>query len=156
MEVGVGRQLLGWAVPANGSVPHTPFPNGHIHKYRAGTVPTVPGWAALRAGVAAHARARLTGRARPGMVLRGPCHAWARPKHRAFMRAADPQAKCPTIVEMEAMRDRADLLMKTDSKETRIHKPLPPFFTKETWINKPPSPLFTAAALPLHGSEECY
>ena len=57
---------------------------------------------------------------------------------------------------MEAMRDRVDLSMRTDSKETRIHKPLSPFFTKETRINKPPSHLFTAAALPLHGSEECY
>jgi hypothetical protein len=44
-------------------------------------------------------------------------------------------------VEMEAMRDGVDLSMRTDSKETMI--------------NKPPSHLFTAAALPLHGSEEC-
>jgi hypothetical protein len=57
---------------------------------------------------------------------------------------------------MEAMRDRADLSMKTDSKEMRIHRPLSPFFTKETWINKSLSHLFTAAVLPLHGSEECY
>jgi hypothetical protein len=53
-------------------------------------------------------------------------------------------------------RDRANLSMKTDSKETRIHKPLSPFFTKETQINKPPSHLFTAVALPLHSSEESY
>jgi hypothetical protein len=58
--------------------------------------------------------------------------------------------------EMEAMRDRDDFSMKTDSKETRIHKPPFPFFTKETWINKPPSHLFTVVALQLHGSEECY
>jgi hypothetical protein len=57
--------------------------------------------------------------------------------------------------EMEVMRDRVDLLMRTDSKETKIHKPLSPFFTKETLNNKPPSHLFTAATLPLHGSEEC-
>jgi hypothetical protein len=36
---------------------------------------------------------------------------------------------------------QVDLSMRTDSKETMI--------------NKPPSHLFTAAALPLHGSEEC-
>jgi hypothetical protein len=42
---------------------------------------------------------------------------------------------------MEAMRDRVDLSMRIDSKETMI--------------NKPPSHLFTAAAFPLHGSEEC-
>jgi hypothetical protein len=59
-------------------------------------------------------------------------------------------------VEMEAMRDWADLSMKTDSKEMRIHKPPSPFFTKETRINKPLSHLFTAATLPLHDSEECY
>jgi hypothetical protein len=35
-------------------------------------------------------------------------------------------------VEMEAMRDRVDMSMRTDSKETRIHKPPSPFFTKET------------------------
>jgi hypothetical protein len=34
-------------------------------------------------------------------------------------------------VEMKVMRDRADLLMKTDTKETRIHKFLSPLFTKE-------------------------
>jgi hypothetical protein len=39
------------------------------------------------------------------------------------------------------MRDRVDLSMRIDSKETMI--------------NKPPSHLFTAIALPLHGSEEC-
>jgi hypothetical protein len=44
-------------------------------------------------------------------------------------------------VKMEAMRDRVDLSMRTDSKEIMI--------------NKPPSHLFTVAALPLHGSEEC-
>jgi hypothetical protein len=44
-------------------------------------------------------------------------------------------------VKMEVMRDRVDLSMRTDSKETMI--------------NKPPSHLFTAAALPLHDSEEC-
>jgi hypothetical protein len=44
----------------------------------------------------------------------------------------------------------------TDLKEMTIHKPLSPFFTKVTQINKHPSHLFTAAALPLHGSEECY
>jgi hypothetical protein len=59
-------------------------------------------------------------------------------------------------VEMEAMRDQVDLSMWTDSKETRIHKPLSPFFANETRIEKPPSHLFTAAALPLHSSEECY
>jgi hypothetical protein len=59
-------------------------------------------------------------------------------------------------IEMEAMRDRADLSVKTDSKETRIHKPPSPFFTKETRIDKPSSHLFTAVALPLHDSEECY
>jgi hypothetical protein len=42
---------------------------------------------------------------------------------------------------MEAMRDGVDLSMRTDSKEMMI--------------NKPPSHLFTAAALPLHCSEEC-
>jgi hypothetical protein len=41
---------------------------------------------------------------------------------------------------MEAMRDLLDLSMRTDSKETMINKPL--------------SHLFTAAALPLHGSED--
>jgi hypothetical protein len=41
---------------------------------------------------------------------------------------------------MEAMRDGVDLSMRTD--------------TKETMINKPLSHLFTAAALPLHGTEE--
>jgi hypothetical protein len=44
-------------------------------------------------------------------------------------------------VEMEAMRDRVDLLVRTDSKETMIHKPL--------------SNLFTTAVLLLHVSEEC-
>jgi hypothetical protein len=44
-------------------------------------------------------------------------------------------------VEMEAMRDRVDLSMRTNSKETMINKPL--------------SHLFTVVALPLHGSEEC-
>jgi hypothetical protein len=44
-------------------------------------------------------------------------------------------------VEMKAMRDRVDLSMRTDSKETMI--------------NKPPSHLFTVVALPLHASEEC-
>jgi hypothetical protein len=58
-------------------------------------------------------------------------------------------------VEMEAMRDRVDLSMRTDSKETRIHKPPSPFFTNETRINKPLSHLFTAVVLPFHGSEEC-
>jgi hypothetical protein len=53
-------------------------------------------------------------------------------------------------VEMEAMRDRVDLSMRTDSKETRIHKPPAHFFTKETRIDKPPSHLFTASTLPLH------
>jgi hypothetical protein len=43
---------------------------------------------------------------------------------------------------MEAMRDGVDLSMRTDSKETMINKPL--------------SHLFTAAALSLHGSEECF
>jgi hypothetical protein len=57
---------------------------------------------------------------------------------------------------MEAMRDRVDLSMRTDSKETGIHKPLSPFFINETRINKPLSHLFAAAALLLHGSEECY
>jgi hypothetical protein len=33
---------------------------------------------------------------------------------------------------MEAMRDRAHLSMKTDTKGTRIQKPTSPFFTKET------------------------
>jgi hypothetical protein len=42
---------------------------------------------------------------------------------------------------MEAMRDRFDMSMRTDFKETMINKPL--------------SHLFTAAALPLHGSEDC-
>jgi hypothetical protein len=42
---------------------------------------------------------------------------------------------------MEAMRDRVDLSMRIDSKETMINKPL--------------SHLFTAAALLLHDSEEC-
>jgi hypothetical protein len=44
-------------------------------------------------------------------------------------------------VEMEEMRGRIDLSMRTDSKETMI--------------NKPPSHLFTVAMLPLHGSEGC-
>jgi hypothetical protein len=59
-------------------------------------------------------------------------------------------------VEMEAMRDQVDLSMRTDSKETRIHKPLSPFFTKETQINKPSSHLFTGTAPPLHDNEEFY
>jgi hypothetical protein len=42
---------------------------------------------------------------------------------------------------MEAMRDGVDLSMRTNSKVTMI--------------NKPPFNLFTAAALLLHGSEEC-
>jgi hypothetical protein len=49
-------------------------------------------------------------------------------------------------VEIEAMRDRVDLSIRTDSR----------FFTKETLINKLPSHTFTVAALLLHGSEECY
>jgi hypothetical protein len=44
-------------------------------------------------------------------------------------------------VEMEAMRDRLDQSMRTNSNETMINKPL--------------SHLFTVAALLLHGSEEC-
>jgi hypothetical protein len=52
-------------------------------------------------------------------------------------------------VEVEAMRDQVDLSMRTDSKETRIHKPPSPFFTKETRINKHWSHLFTTIALPL-------
>jgi hypothetical protein len=44
-------------------------------------------------------------------------------------------------VKMEVTRDRVDLSMRIDSKETMI--------------NKSPSHLFTAAALPLHSSEEC-
>jgi hypothetical protein len=44
------------------------------------------------------------------------------------------------FVEMEAMRDRVDLWMRTDSKETMI--------------NKPSSHLFTDVVLPLHSSEE--
>jgi hypothetical protein len=42
---------------------------------------------------------------------------------------------------MEAMRDRLDLSMRTDSKEMMI--------------SKPPSHLFTVAVLLLQGSEEC-
>jgi hypothetical protein len=42
---------------------------------------------------------------------------------------------------MEAMSDRVDLSMRTDSMETMINKPL--------------SHSFTAATLPLHDSEEC-
>jgi hypothetical protein len=57
---------------------------------------------------------------------------------------------------MEAMRDRVDLSMRTDSKKMRINKLPFPFFTKEIQINKPPSHLFTTATLLLHGSEECY
>jgi hypothetical protein len=59
---------------------------------------SVPGRAARRAGVAARAQARYTGRASPGPVCNGPCRAWAGPKSRAFGRAAVLRAKWTSIV----------------------------------------------------------
>lgn len=53
--------------------------------------------AARRARVAAHARARHTGRASPGTVVSGSGCVWARLKPRAFGRAAVLRAKCPSI-----------------------------------------------------------
>jgi hypothetical protein len=64
---------------------------------RAGTVPTVPGRAAQQAGVAAHARARCTGRASPGTRLTGPGRVWAVPLQRAFGQAAVQQARWTSI-----------------------------------------------------------
>jgi hypothetical protein len=64
---------------------------------RAGTVPTVPGRAARQAGVAAHARARCTGRAGPGTLLTGSCRVWAVPLQWAFGRAAIHRARWISI-----------------------------------------------------------
>jgi hypothetical protein len=84
---------LGWAVAAD-----VMWGEGLTGPSRAGTVPTVPGRAAQQAGVAAHARARCTGRAGPGTRLTGPCRVWAVPLQRAFGRAAVQQARWTSIV----------------------------------------------------------
>ena len=58
---------------------------------------SVPGRASPRAGVAAQARARLTGRASPGTVGSGPCRAWTGPNLPCFGQANGLRTAWTTI-----------------------------------------------------------
>jgi len=61
---------------------------------------SVPGRASPRAGEggAVQARARVAGRASPGMVWTGPCRAWAGPKLSCLGQAYGLRAAWPSII----------------------------------------------------------